>query len=238
MNILVVPDLHGKEIWKQAVGYKSWDHVVFIGDYVDAFKLMDHDIYQNLDDIIELKQKNYKSVTLLWGNHDIQYRYLNNNYYRCSGFRYSYSLRLEDTFKKNDTLFKYAHRIDNFLFSHAGIHSGWWEKTEPCREEFNIIHLPIQDQIHLLARTRYEEVLGAVGYLRGGSNKNGGPLWCDQDEVNYPSDSFEGVVQIVGHSQVGKVLKKKNVDWWYTDCLDTVNEFLYIEGREVKTFTL
>ena len=77
-RILVVPDVHGRVFWKEPI--KKYlnvvDRVVFLGDYLDPYEDEDglaDDIYQNLMEIIALKQENMEKVVLLKGNHDQHY---------------------------------------------------------------------------------------------------------------------------------------------------------------------
>lgn len=236
-KILIIPDLHGKEIWKSAIKEKEWDTIVFLGDYVDAFHMHDYEIVSNLQNIISFKKENYDKVILLFGNHDVQYL-KSSPLWHCSGYRESYAPTLYTIFKDNERLFKYVHKIDNFLFTHAGVHKEWWDSTERMRTEFHLTELTIDKQLHLLASTRYEEVFSDCGYYRGGRYPYGGPLWSDLSEFKKPQDTFQNLIQIVGHSQVSKPFKKHNVDIWYSDCLDTVAEFLYIEDNKIKTFQI
>lgn len=52
------------------------DRVVFLGDYLDPYEGEDgvaEDIYENMMEIIALKQRNMEKVVLLKGNHDQHY---------------------------------------------------------------------------------------------------------------------------------------------------------------------
>ena len=81
-----ISDLHGRGIWKKFVkDNPQIDIWVFIGDYTDSYDLTNEEIYLNLVEIIEFKKANPENVILLWGNHDIAYRFLPQ--YRCEGFR-------------------------------------------------------------------------------------------------------------------------------------------------------
>ena len=36
-KILIIPDVHGRQFWKKAVGSGDYDKVVFLGDYLDPY---------------------------------------------------------------------------------------------------------------------------------------------------------------------------------------------------------
>ena len=77
MNILIVPDVHGRTFWRRAKELvKNYQKIIFLGDYLDPYS------YEGINpdmafieflDIIEFKKKYPKKVTLLLGNHDLHY---------------------------------------------------------------------------------------------------------------------------------------------------------------------
>ena len=36
-KILIIPDVHGRQFWKQAVASGEYDKVIFLGDYRDPY---------------------------------------------------------------------------------------------------------------------------------------------------------------------------------------------------------
>lgn len=34
-DILIIPDVHGRTFWKDAVNRESWGTIIFLGDYLD-----------------------------------------------------------------------------------------------------------------------------------------------------------------------------------------------------------
>ena len=76
-KMLIIPDVHGRDFWRSACeDINAYDHVVFLGDYLDPYQQEGIDIddaEQGLRDIIELKKNNLEKVTLLLGNHDLHY---------------------------------------------------------------------------------------------------------------------------------------------------------------------
>lgn len=111
MKALVIGDIHGKEDWKD-VDYMEYDRVIFVGDYLDSFTHSSAQLYSNLRGIIELKSFFPNKITLLLGNHDIQYFRFSwiNATFRCSGYRpdLEYQFEVSKVFENNLSLFEIA----------------------------------------------------------------------------------------------------------------------------------
>ena len=70
MNIVIVPDVHGRDFWKKVLNTEA-DKIIFLGDYLDHYpdeSTNEHDI-ENFKEIIQFKKDNSDKVTLLLGNH-------------------------------------------------------------------------------------------------------------------------------------------------------------------------
>ena len=86
MKIIVIGDIHGRDIWKEIVK-QEYDKVIFLGDYLDSYDLPVDKQRQNLIDILEFKANNRDKVELLIGNHDFQYLPgINETYSGYNGF--------------------------------------------------------------------------------------------------------------------------------------------------------
>ena len=75
-KILVVPDVHGRNVWEKAASklvFGEVDQIIFVGDYFDSFNIDGKSQIENFKDIIKFKKDNPDTVTLLTGNHDLQY---------------------------------------------------------------------------------------------------------------------------------------------------------------------
>ena len=75
-QILVIPDIHGRTFWKEAVDEHPSLPVVFLGDYLDPYareNITPEEALANFKDIIAFKKANMDRVTLLIGNHEIHY---------------------------------------------------------------------------------------------------------------------------------------------------------------------
>ena len=70
MSILVIPDIHGRNFWKEAVE-KSIDKVekiIFLGDYLDPYPwegITRKEAIANFQEIIDFKKENKDKVVLL-----------------------------------------------------------------------------------------------------------------------------------------------------------------------------
>lgn len=233
MRFVTIGDVHGRDNWKKAVYQNDKcllgngiDKVIFIGDYVDSFDLSNSEIFTNLIEIIELKRKYPDNVVLLWGNHDVAYLNYDG---RISGFRYEMAPDLNILFRENIELFSLAYQYQHVIWTHAGIHRGWWNqyvqpvisrKKETRFSEFLGEMKTIAGYLNLMFEFNYEPLF-LISHYRGGSSQVGGPLWADKKEVY--SKPLPGYHQVVGHTPVGEV---KTYDFYdltqltFCDCKD------------------
>ena len=75
-KILVIPDVHGRPFWKQAVEKygDEVDRIIFLGDYLDRYENEDISRKQereNFKEILDFKLENKDKVVMLLGNHKI-----------------------------------------------------------------------------------------------------------------------------------------------------------------------
>lgn len=236
-KILVIGDLHGRNIWKKfadidfllkadkdAAGFgpfiPEYDHYIFIGDYCDSFTITNEDILDNIKDLIKFKKLYPDNVVLLWGNHELHYildiPWATKFKYVCSGYRAEMHYQLYEIFNKNFDIFQMAFQISNHLFTHAGVHKGWYnfeflpnfkndviEKLEKLEIDYTINN--ISDKLNLAFIHRLD-CLFDVGYRRGGSKRVGGPFWLDKALTNKIIDGYH---QYVGHNPVEGIQKYK-----------------------------
>ena len=75
-EIIIIPDVHGRNFWRTAAGLVKKHHLVFLGDYLDPYPgegISSYTAYEELEEIVILKEKYPGNVTLLLGNHDLHY---------------------------------------------------------------------------------------------------------------------------------------------------------------------
>jgi hypothetical protein len=205
MKIITIGDIHGRIYWKE-IDINKYDKIVFVADYVDSFYYTDEEIYANLLDIIQLKKSYPDKVVLLLGNHDIQYLFLGEGF-GCSGFRPSMAENLHFLFKKEKDLFQIAFQIDNFLWTHAGVSTGWydWNKKEIESVEKKFDTKNYADLFNHMLWLKENRLLHQVGKNRGGAYPFGGITWADRRETS--TDYLPNIHQIVGHSPINQITK-------------------------------
>lgn len=230
MKILTVGDLHGQNDWEK-IDIEKYDKIIFVGDYVDSFFINNLDMKQNLLNLIKLKKSNLDKIVLLFGNHDIQY--LLGRDYRCSGFRPEMEFDFKEIFRENENLFQIVFQIKNYLWTHAGVHTGWNKfRFQPWIEENrdkNTEHYTIGNWINLAFKMN-QKFLFDVGILRCGTYSVGGPLWLDR--LQGSKKPLKNYHQIVGHSivkDIMKIDKDFSTSITFVDCLQYIIKFYEIE---------
>ncbi len=145
---------------------------------------------------------------MLWGNHDRPIMgHLGS--YTFSGFRWP-SDELTDKIRqarKNGQI-KLAYAIDEFLLTHAGLHSAWGNNditkqiltAEEIADSFNewddLLFGPDSYNIGRQGNTILGPFVDTIGRVRGGLNKFGGIMWRDDDD----EPLYDGARQIYGHT--------------------------------------
>jgi len=260
-KFVVIGDIHGLNVWKELVDINKmstekdyipeYDKYIFLGDYVDAYtRDNESNTISNLIEIIELKKKYPYHVILLWGNHDNQYHLDPPSgrvfrYYGCSGYRQTMHFDLYDIFTKNKDLFQFAHQYENYLFTHAGVHRGWYEFraekeidkiAEDVKHKYDGVdgmfdiepHDTLADKLNLAFNRRLECIFD-VGRIRGGDHDVGGPFWLDKSNADKP---IIGYHQYVGHTKVEDFMTNKideNTSITFCDVLQFKTDYYILE---------
>ena len=212
-KLFVVPDVHGRDFWKQVKGcIKSNPSctIVFLGDYLDPYFPEGIDFptaLENFKEIIAFKKENTDNVVLLIGNHDIHYL---EGDYGCSRYNRTFAPKAKQLFEENADLFQLAYLFRDgsgrkVLCTHAGVSESWvlrnytkeqFKTPEKCVEKLNQIY---QDRSqHPVISTALVE----YGIMRGGWSVDGGPLWCDFREIRPISWWKTDTLQVYGHTQM------------------------------------
>ena len=201
VNCIICGDLHGDQFWKNGLDY-FYSHpeckFVFLGDYLDPYTryegITHEDAYNNLLEVLEFARNNRDRVILLWGNHD---RFYDNRDEECCRHDYKNYTAIVKLFKDNEDLFQFAYREGDYLFTHAGVCSGWLK--------YNGLTTDVDELVDYLNTN--PNSLWQVGAARGGRyGRWGSPLWCCwlgewyYDDCQNPLD----IKQIIGHTNVGK----------------------------------
>lgn len=242
MKILSIGDIHGRDSWKfmthdspyeyniwriavdnggdplsfwEALPYHQYDKIIFVGDYVDSFKVGNVEMKSNLSDIIHLKRVLGDKVVLLLGNHDISYIVPNQ---WCSGYRPEMKHDFYQLFSENLELFKIAHEETDssggkWIWTHAGVTSGWYKELLDSMfnpryrfaeliKEFDPSTKSVSEILNKAWELRMDTLFNVDSYS-GGMSSWAGPIWVRPPMLNYWP--MEGYNQIVGHTPQGDI---------------------------------
>lgn len=222
-KILVIPDLHGKDIWKRAVNQIEHDKVVFLGDYFDSFDIDGNTQLENFADIVEFKTANRDSVILLVGNHDFSYL----TRYKCSGYQEMFGLQITQALNQayDEQLLQACYSDGKFLYIHAGLTNTWLKaNTQESYDSASSINSAFYKD-----PTLFNFISGGDMY---GNDVYQSPAWVRPEALI--KDMYKGLKQIVGHTRVPQIASVPFTNVIFTDCLDTINQFLLIKDGEAQ----
>lgn len=192
MNVIFVPDVHGRIFWKKFSGYiPAFDRTIFCGDYLDPYPDEDVDcrpdaLLKNLDDIVSLKKAYPDKVSLLIGNHDFHYII---DEPMASRFDYGSRERYNKYFNENIEFFDLLQLIDGCLFTHAGVAKDWGDRHGIRKDT-------VAEDIENLYYDHTEAFIEA-GWMRGGLHPSGSIFWSDVDEPK-----MRDWYQVFGHTRM------------------------------------
>ena len=171
--IIICGDIHGDSFWKNGLDY-FYSHpeckFIFLGDYLDPYTRYEginhREAYNNFLEVLEFARNNRERVILLRGNHD-EWNYDERR--ECCRHDYHNTERNRKLFKDNENLFQFAYREGDYLFTHAGVCTGWLlQNNLTCINEDNIV-----EYLNSNPKTLWQ-----IGDSRGGFHDWGSPLWC------------------------------------------------------------
>lgn len=219
MRTLVLGDIHGHDSWKAIVENEEYDNVVFLGDYLDAFRVKPEVIADNLLDIIKFKEKMGDKCRLCYGNHD--HSYWNDE--RCSGYNWHgihlYMPLLEDMFKEN--MMDLIYIQDDIIFSHAGV-SKYWLKNVAGLDSVHDINFDVIINLDVL---NWNMLTGYDGY---GNTISQSPLWIRPQSLS--KSKVDGYRQIVGHTNMGTPVDEQGL--YFNDLLP--DYYIIIEDGNIR----
>lgn len=188
-RVLVIPDVHLKPwIFDMAdkIDKSSYDDIVILGDLVDDWgKGNDLDAYrETLDRAVEFGKEHDRSLWC-YGNHDVSYLWdaMESGYSVQARITAIEGItKLENVLEKR---YRFIHRIDNVLFSHAGL-------TE--RFVFRSCGYHVKEIDDILARINR---MGKQELWRDNS-----PIWARPQVDFYRMFRDDLFYQVVGHTPV------------------------------------
>lgn len=209
-DILVIPDVHGRSFWKDAVKCREDWKIVFLGDYLDPYKhenIGKEQAIGNFKEILAFKKEHMDNVHLLLGNHDCGY--LDNEICTCR-HDWDNEAWIRSQFESNIDLFDIDWYVENstggadVLFSHAGIGKSWLRRLlKHCREDekpWDALNAMLHDESR---RKELFVLLKRVSFFRGGYVPGGSIVWADvkEYELGY-NQPLPDITQIIGHTQL------------------------------------
>lgn len=251
-DIIVIPDLHGRTFWKEAVEKYPDADTIFLGDYLDPYNgegISHRDARQNFTEVLDYA-RSHTNVTLLFGNHDLVYWFPYNWGRKDTGWEEELLQQL----RENIDLFRmFAVREVNgrrWLFSHAPLFEEWITYTEMPHDLREM-----EDRIWKMldAYNRFEEndgskdfwdrrhdahdavwkTLGRASKLRGGIDRCGAPVWADVREIADGCELYRDAdYYVFGHTQQNRPI--------ITDrfaCLDTHQAYRITPEGKIEAIT-
>jgi len=230
---IIIPDIHGRRFWRDAVSGQEEENIVFLGDYLDPYpwEVITHDeATSELEAIIDFKINHANNVVLLLGNHDLGY--LDSTICRCRRDN-SGAATNRKLFEDNLELFDLVHETDTeagkVLFSHSGLREAWIRENEWLFDPATFCPAVLNNMFHCSVPGVREDLMLALGQVspyRGGCDPAGSIVWADLDEIAWKDDLLKGYLHIFGHTQKrdgrpGKVGTESAFGW----CLDCARAF-------------
>ena len=228
-RLFIIPDVHGRSFWRDAVKRHPEGNFIFLGDYLDPYpseEIEDKEAVQGLRDIIQFKKDHPNKVILLWGNHDLHYLYPDE----LLGWRYDAdnAERNAHLFWDNQELFQIAHETEaggkRFLFSHAGVSRLWLNYRFPNLKDEDVTAELLNDMV---GYPDFMAALGDVSFHRGGGKPFGSMIWADINDQIVETNHLPGVIQVFGHTQLSMPINYEDVLF----CLDCRQVF-YLDKQE------
>lgn len=212
MKVLVIPDIHGRKFWREAVANNigKVDKVIFLGDYLDPYqeeinhdpdKMECNDFYdcinltQMLNDIVALKKNEPDKFILLCGNHTCSYIW--SKFHAATRTDYRHWEGYHKFFSENLNLFNLVWIKNDVIFSHAGISEAWASHFLDVRMKYDDSALEnisyIRECAELLRDTpldkfnsEYVNGISEISTFRWGEYPNGSSEWADiQEHVDF-----------------------------------------------------
>jgi UDP-2,3-diacylglucosamine pyrophosphatase LpxH len=244
MKTVIIGDVHGRDQWKQIVAQESdADRFVFLGDYFDSFDISSVEQMHNFKEIVEFKENIGEEVIMLIGNHDYHY-FPEINDSSTSGYQTKMALVIKQLIGENRKHLQVAHRIGEFVFSHAGISSEWLDDTVTDWTEQNMVdkinelfkYTPLSLDYRSFKMFSATEWSGASGY---GNETYQGPMWIRPKALmSANKDTLrKKIIQVVGHTyqnEIDKEGKATGGRYYFVDVQETSQEYMIITDGQIS----
>jgi predicted phosphodiesterase len=254
MKTIIIGDVHGRDQWKQIVAQeKDADTVIFLGDYFDSFDISAVEQMHNFKEIVEFKETSFTNagtddqhktrVIMLIGNHDYHY-FPEINDSSTSGYQTKMAMVIKQLIGENREHLQVAHRMGEFVFSHAGISSEWLDDTVVDWTEENMVdkinelfkYTPLSLDYRSYRMLNSTEVIGSGGY---GNESYQGPMWIRPKALmSVNKDTLrKKIIQVVGHTyqnEIDKQGKATGGRYYFVDVQETSQEYMIITDGQIS----
>lgn len=219
-QIILIPDVHGRDFWRKAVKGREDSDIIFLGDYLDPYPkegISAGQALENFYEILQFKAEHPGNVTLLLGNHDLSYI---DSRVKTSRFDIKNQARISQLFADRQEWFDLVavRRISgkDYVFSHAGMRPEWYRHPtvslflifgEDCLDadyHLRIEAIPRVNKVWHRQLPGYENLmlmLPEVSIFRGGSSIYGSMIWSDAREWVNDTNQYK-YMQVFGHTQL------------------------------------
>lgn len=259
MKLTIIPDLHGKDIWKRIVAKEEdSNEFIFLGDYFDSFDFLNTQIsnitdeemmykhqynqtvaekqVNNFYDILRFKEtqdnKAYSGiVTLHIGNHDYHYSDTNDVY---SGYQNTIALLLKDTIDRliaQNVLKLVTMRVVNGT-TYMFSHAG------VTKNWLNNIKGNSNEKFRtnpdIIEFGKFIDGRNKFSLDPTGDDPFQSPIWIrPKSLLQY---GIGNCIQVIGHTRVKEPLVKKfhDVTIVQTDCLDYISKYITIDDNGIN----
>ena len=191
----MIPDIHLKpwilEEAEKKISAGEYEHIVLLGDLVDEWgQERNVALYNETFDAVIAFVRAHPNTLYCYGNHDVSYRFERLE----SGFS-AYAIDtvvarladLEDALPGGAAAF--IHRVNNVLFSHAGLATSFIAQHFPLAEDIDI------DEIVERVNKMGVDELWA----------DNSPIWTRPQDLRYGNKPYPSDMrQVVGHTPVRK----------------------------------
>ena len=254
MKTIIIGDVHGRDQWKQIVAQeKDADTVIFLGDYFDSFDISAVEQMHNFKEIVEFKETSFTNagtddqrktrVIMLIGNHDYHY-FPEIGDSSTSGYQTRMAPVIKQLIAEKREHLQVAHRIGEFVFSHAGISSEWLDDTVMDWTEQNMVdkinelfkYTPLSLDYRSFKMFSATEWSGASGY---GNETYQGPMWIRPKALmSANKDTLrKKIIQVVGHTyqnEIDKEGKATGGRYYFVDVQETSQEYMIITDGQIS----
>lgn len=226
----LIPDVHGRPFWRDAVRDMQDVPVIFLGDYLDPYPqdgVTWRDAWREFKDIVALKKAHPDRVTLLLGNHDVHYLPGYPFFERSSRYDDLHAVKIRRLFLDNIALFDLAAAVPRedgrpFLLTHAGVRKAWisefWHTLHHESDSVRDFLIGLSDGEGSASRVAgllngalhspdpelfkfLMRALSSIPRSRGGRGA-GSCVWCDMGDMKRDEwDLLPDCIQIVGHTR-------------------------------------